>query len=847
MFIDRFNSPFLACIMKKFLCQTTLNSFCTIILCVVGLPAAEADQSIPLTFQHAQNNGAIDTSGKGSVVALSCEVDKVINDWLSRIPVHQRRILPEQCQSVRIGSLFSWGEPSDRNRTRAWRFAVRTLTSSTEISRRDVGEPRLVLNPALPAGSYEWSVAYLDRRGAEQRSEWRRFRVVGEASGGPGPSSLQIPKGTQDLPDGATVAASVSIKPRPRVLPSGSGFPDIAAAAQTRDFKSVLVSLRSSAHAALARPVPAQPRVEANLSQVDRVGEMRLIQHTAGSERESISVLALIGKLDRDSAMVAAARERLLSMAAWAVDGASSEKANNLTNREVYLGLATGLDLLWSDLEPAQRATVAAAVRVRIIQAIAELEYLNLVPYDPHRVSKTRWLTQALMLTVGMGEFPEAKELLERLWDLSRFTLGVWGDTDGSYGNGVAYGWYSFIQVVPHVAAVRAITGIDLYGIDFLRRAGEQLIAFTPPDLPQPSAFGDETETINLYRNNASNFYRLHAQMTRDPVDAWYWQVRAANVERPALQLIWQLLLLGADSRPLPQPTPPSRHSWFFHEAGLAAIHTDSTQSARTSLFFRSSQFGAFNHSHADQNSIAYTVRGKPLLIGAGYYPYYGSPHHRLVTRATRYKNALTFDGGIGQSESRGGSDRPTEPMHSMDAYGDLVRAEVVGDLSVLTGDATMAYRAFDQASSRWLPLLKSAFRSVVVDRSSGLVFVYDWATSDQPRRWETNLHSPNKFTVDARNLRAENGDASVCIDHHGPTVDFSQTQAWDVQPEIDQPAQAHGRFTVQSASLEFSSLLVLRGDCVDRDIKIQQADSVVRVSYSGREIEFRKTDVTVK
>ena len=55
------------------------------------------------------------------------------------------------------------------------------------------------------------------------------------------------------------------------------------------------------------------------------------------------------------------------------------------------------------------------------------------------------------------------------------------------------------------------------------------------------------------------------------------------------------------------------------------------------------------------------------------------------------------------------------------------------------------------------------------------------------------------------------------------------------------------GDTTVQSASLEFSSLLVLRGDCVDRDIKIQQADSVVRVSYSGREIEFRKTDVTVK
>lgn len=832
------------------LSQLIIRSTFGIILCAVGLHDANADQPLTLAFQDSRSIGVVTANGIDPAAAVRCASDKVINDWLSRVPAQERRILPVPCQAVRSGSLFSWGDASDRNKARSWRFAVRSLNSDAVISRREVDEPRLVLKPALPVGDYQWSVAYLDKRGLEHRSDWRGFRVVGEVASAVGPAganSVQVPMGTQDLPDGATVAARVSSKSRPRVLPAGSSFSTIAAAAQARDFKPVLVSLRSSATAALQRPVPIHPRAEAESAQVDRVAEMRSIQHIAGSERESIGLLALIGKIDNQPAMVVAARDRLLSMAAWPVDGPTSEKANNLTNREVYLGLATGLDLLWPDLDQAQRAAVVGALRVRVIEAIAELEYLNRVPYDPHRVSKTRWLTQTLMLAVGMREFPEAQGLLERLWDLSRFTLGVWGDADGSYGNGVAYGWYSFIQVVQHVATVRVLTGIDLYDIEFLRRAGEQLMAFTPPDHPQPSAFGDETETVNLYRNNASNFYRLHAQMTRDPVDAWYWQVRTANLERPALQLIWQLLLLGVDSQPLPQPTPPLRHSWFFREAGLAAVHTDASQSARTSFFFRSSQFGAFNHSHADQNSIALTVRGTPLLIGAGYYPYYGSPHHRLVTRATRYKNALTFDGGIGQSESRAGSDRPTEPMHSMDAHGELVRAETIGDLSVLTGDATQAYRAFDKPSGRWLPLLSNAFRSVVVDRSSGVVFVYDWATSDKPRRWELNLHSPDKFQVNDQTVRAEKGNASVCIDRHGPDGEFSQTQDWDVPPEIDLPPQAHGRFTVDTPSPEFASLMVLRGDCVDRAIRIQRSDARMKISYKGREIEFYKKDVTIR
>ena len=58
-------------------------------------------------------------------------------------------------------------------------------------------------------------------------------------------------------------------------------------------------------------------------------------------------------------------------------------------------------------------------------------------------------------------------------------------------------------------------------------------------------------------------------------------------------------------------------------------------------LQFKSSRFGSFNHSHADQNSFILSAFGRPLLIDSGYYPWYGSPHDVGWTRQTIAHNAL--------------------------------------------------------------------------------------------------------------------------------------------------------------------------------------------------------------
>jgi hypothetical protein len=762
-------------------------------------------------------------------------------DWLEVMPGHQKRIAPADCSSHSSAPLFSWGEPRDRQSSYPWSFTIRTAGGGNAIfSRNDLPSARLQLDRALAPGYYEWSASHTNTSGSRIRTEWRRFTITAPVSAlSKGLMSATTPVAAASIPDGQAITLAAMGKARPRVLAAGSNFSKIAAAAQTSAQLPILNALRASARFALTQPLPATPTALSNPTPLAVAQLERAVHQSTRAQRDYIEVLSVVGRIDGNAAMLSSARQRLLALASWSPDGVSGERTNDHANREIYLALTIGVDMLWDSLSASQRSLIGTSLRTRIMMASEALAYLEREPYESHRLSNVRGLNQALLLAVGLPNFPEAPALLTRLWDFSKFTLGAWGDKDGSFGNGIAYGWYAFVNTVPYVAAVRMIAGVDLYQLDYLRRAGEQLIAFTPPHLNQPSAFGDGAETADHYFNYASNYYRLHAQLTRDPVDTWYWQVNPNNLTRTNQPLIWQVLMLGVDSNPQASPQPPTRNDWFFPDAGMVAMHVNAAQSARTSVFFRSSRFGAFNHSHADQNSVAYTSKGQPLLIGSGYYPYYDSPHHKAVTRATRYKNALTFDGGFGQSERLLDSPKPTAPLHSMDASGTLIRTEAKGQLSAVTGDATLAYRAANPNTGKWSPLLNNAIRSVVMDRANGVTLIYDWATSTKARRWELNYHSPNAFAADASTVKAASGNASVCLDRYGPASSFSQTMAWDVAPEVTQPAQAHGRFTMLAPSTQLAHLTVLRDGCKILPVQVQQTGTRIQVTVGAQTITF--------
>ncbi|MFN5048809.1 heparinase II/III family protein, partial [Roseateles sp.] len=428
---------------------------------------------------------------------------------------------------------------------------------------------------------------------------------------------------------------------------------------------------------------------------------------------------------------------------------------------------------------------------------------------------------------------PESQTLLARACELNRHSLQHWG-TDGNQGPAIAQAWQQFAAGTLFAAAVRSIAGVDLYELPVLRRSAEQLMAFTPPGAEQAATFGDAAETRDLYPRHAAAL-RLHAQQSREVSAIWYWQARPANISSPSDASVWQLLLLGTNPQALPTGSGTLANDWFSTQAGLAAMHSDIRSPNRSSVFFISSRHGAYGATQAEHNTLAYVSQGRPLLINAGSTPYVGSPHHRN-TRATRFKNALTFDGGIGQAEAHATATRPGDPLFNMDPGGSLIHTLSAGQYAAVTGDATSAYRAVDTTRNTWTPLLSNAVRSVVVDKANGLTLVYDWATSARPRQWELNFHAPQPFISDAATVRSVNGPASVCLDRHGPATQFSQTAAWEVAPELPQAPPSRGRFSTLSRSTEFAHLTVLREGCRNVPLQVSQSGSQINLLINGKD-----------
>lgn len=743
------------------------------------------------------------------------------SDWLAALPTQSRRIEPAHCSSHVGTPLFAWGHAADRLAGSPYQLTVRPVGGAAVQNLAGLTEPRARLTAALSAGEYEWAVIHAGASGVQQSTQWRRFTVT--ASDG------QVR--AQDLVDGTQLAAQVAARARPRSFTTGSSAESLRTFAQQPEHLPALTLLRARANAATSAAVTATAPGLDTSSALARAQSLATLVQGARSERQSVEALSLLAKLDANANFLAAAKRRLLALAGWPSNGSSGEASSSAANAETSLALAQGLDLLWNDLSAAERSQVSVALRDRLQQAANGWAQLDREPFAQAIQPNLRLHLQALLLAAGA--FPEAQTLLARAWELHRHQLYLWG-FDGNHGSAVAQSWQQFAAQATAAAAVRVVAGVNLYDLSVIRRSAEPLLALTAPGAALAAPFGDEAETRNLYDRHSAAL-RLHAQQSRDLASIWYWQAKATNVSSPQDASIWQLLLLGVSRQDLPVGSTTVANDWYSPQAGLAALHTDIRRADRSSVFFRSSRHGAYGAAQAEQNAIVFVSQGQSLLVSAGTTPFAGSAHHRH-TRASRYKNTLSVDGGFGQAESAVGAARPTDPLFNMDAAGSLTRTQSAGAYAAVTGDATAAYRAVDPARNVWVPLLSNAVRSVVMDKANGLVFVYDWATSSQARQWELNWHSPNPFNADASTVRATNGVASVCLDRHGPATQFSQTQAWTVAPEIAAPAPASARFSTLSRSLEFAHLTVLRESCRTVPLQVTQNGAQITVLVNGRD-----------
>ena len=777
------------------------------------------------TARTASTASTVTLAGNGVPGVYAAGCSRVIgSDYIDTTSWTNRRLEPRDCAVVYLSTpVFSWTQPADRNNAIAWKFVLRQSTGAV-IAERTSTKPRLLLaDITLPSGSYTWTVSYTNTRSQVLTSQARRF-VVANTSG------------LTKLMSGAAFADIAITKARPKTLPNGASLAGVVASAKSGEYNASFSAFLAQADKIMLQtpaPVPEEIAASTFASAVDYNNWLMQLRNQAGAERVAIETLGYTALFTGDSRYEQAGITRLLSLAAWPTDGATSEANQDQANREIYLALGLGLDLYQTKLTSAQRNTIVAALKDRITQASSKFYELNNWPYDSHLLTATQYVTEALIYAAGTPEFPEARDWLAVSWETWITTLGTWGGGDGGYGNSGAYGWYSMTLLPRGLAIAKLAAGLDLSQWPVVGKFGDNQIAFTPAAARLRGQFGDEAEISGHYFNYAFDAFRLYASVTGKPEYEWYWRASDKNISLPvALSPLHYMLLGFGNTRAT--PAAPTATSWVFEDAGLVAMHSSSADPLRSSVFFRSSRLGSFNHSHADNNAITFVSKGHALLISGGYTPYFGSPHHRAVARATRFKNALTFDGGIGQAEPTSTPSVPGNPVESMDTRGELINFADDGRWAVTTGDATLAYRGQNTTSKAWSPLLTNAVRSVAYQRSEKVVVVYDWATSTTARSWELNFQAPTLPTLAAQTVRIDSNAASACIDVYGLSGSFKLSSGFPIAPETPMPDQFHARYAVSSPSSQLVAVTVIREDCRAVAVKVSISGTSASVSING-------------
>ncbi len=706
-------------------------------------------------------------------------------DWMVSIPLgySSAQVWPADCATVQqTPPGFSWPDLSADAQYQV------TLTYPDGHTRSNTAARNWInWDQVLPAGSYTWQVQATNATGTQQ-SRPRRFTVDAAAV------AFLVPDWTA-LFDRATAKA------HPRALPDATTAQTMISQRQTE-----LGMVISGVDSWLADPVPAAPS--------------SWIAMMTDDECQRTLNAALAWLVTWKEEYFADALRRALNLASWDPRGSTAYANVDEASREIAWTLALAYDWLYPRLDTDQRNALITAILARgsdmYNDIIGSRARVAIHPYDSHgNVTLTYLAALSAMLA---GDVPEAQSWLRDALPLaihwtSPWGASPWGGEDGGFGNGSAYAtWVTGDSLVPWYT-LRWTVAVDIAQKAWVRNYANFLAYFIPPGTPV-GAFGDGAE--QALTEAWARFGKAYTLFAPTPLGRWY----ASQLSGEDPRGFALLLAPPADTSPAPYPTG-TPNAALFPSIGWTAMHSDLSDAARVSLYFKSSFFGSYNHSHADQNSFVINAGGKPLAIDSGYYDGYGTPHWWQWYKQTRAHNAITYDGGKGQVVFEASGEH---------RFGAINRFEHQSAYDIVTGDAAQAYGG----------ALTEAKRSMVYLRPN-LILVYDRLASDTPRQWEWNIHALNAMTVISdQNVSIHNDLQSLCVDMlAGPTMRFTQTNLFTAEPSGNLPPQWHGNFSSVDLLGTAEFIALLNVGCTPTTASASKADGVWTVPVGDKVISI--------
>ncbi len=727
--------------------------------------------------------------------------------------------------------------------------AARTVLS-TEPQSSTVYPPFQILEPA----DYEWQVVYLDADGAPiARSKPRWFRVPSHA-------------GELRMPDIAKLKAELS-SVRPRMFLTGARL-TVLRDAISRGVVPSWPRLKKAADDALAEepyPEPAAPRPDVPS---DQEWLRTFTPGKIGSAHLARTALSYL--LTGEPKYLEGARRWMMTLASWDPKGITSHGLKlpdgQVGNDEASMPMLERMSFAWDwigdRLTASERARVTEVIKERGNQVLLKLRQQDFLthPFDNHSGRVIAFLGDAGL--AFLGDIPEADQWLDYSLRCYLTSYPGWGGDEGGWSQGMSYWSFYVYSHTNFLDALREATGTDIFRRPFYRHTGYLPVYFHPPYAPE-GGFGDgsyhpPSEVEGVLTDCLADIYH-------DPILKWQANQVAILGEKNItrwrewfMEDVIETLRWERESVTLPEPPVQLDGSRLFQDIGWVAMHSALGDAENDVwVLFKSSRFGSFSHSHADQNTFQLYAYGRAMAIDSGYYPSYGTPHDNFWTRQTQAHNGILING-------RG------QPAHTWEAAGRIESFEKDGLVTVVRGQAADAYNlpqppSLAQEWEKYLkqplpsqePKLESFERTVafIGSKQRPLVVIQDYLRASAPAHFDWLLHaaSPMKLDDHTGSIAIRSGEAQVDV-RLIATVPcrFEQRTGFPIEPEFAANTayilgkerfanQSHLKASTQNPSQEMKFLALFlphRNSEIPPEIIITKSDNRTGFRIGDTEIE---------
>ncbi|MHC4914128.1 MAG: DUF4962 domain-containing protein [Planctomycetota bacterium] len=510
--------------------------------------------------------------------------------------------------------------------------------------------------------------------------------------------------------------------------------------------------------------------------------------------REALT-MALAYVASGDEKYARPACRRMASISGWDPTGSSHIAHNDEAHMSLLWDGTQVIDFVWDQFTAEEKKTVVEQYRRR---GEINFEYMHgrgsygVTRFDSHAGREIVFLAQ--LAFVFHEEIPEAKRWLRWLRPVLCGIWPIWAGDDGAWSEGPSYG-LAYVRIMTFFAsALKKGAGIDLYRRPFWKGHAEWRRWCFPPYV-EWMGFGDHSERWSgTWRNNAGLVELIARETGSEAGFADYVaDFRAGAEESPAR---FGAGGEGGPGAPAAQKyfagdaavgaarEDPGRVLTVFEGAGWAAVRTDLFNAEKDVAFiFRSSRYGAFSHSHSDNNDFIVHVGGRTMAMPSGYYDGYGSNHHTHWVWHTGSHNCLTLSGAA-------------QLMRTRNSGGEIRNAFEDDALAYMVGVADASYSHLAERCRRHVVYLKESGCFLLVDE-----LVNRKEVNVAP---EWNIHSWAEFDVDEKGrsftLKREGSELRGHFLYHHNAF-FTLTDGWDPPMQTIRASeqwrnQHHLRFT---------------------------------------------------